>query len=131
MVSCKSIFFAMTTISVCFGLLRDDINNEGQACAAMAAALPQLQTNPGRNHFKSINVISEQYHSSSSSDERIPIFSWNGHYTYLYQLPTVRRLGPQSLAVGQEEVLLHHGAITKVCSVDQIRRLLTSPGSLL
>ena len=57
------------------GSLQDDIDKEGQACAAMAAALPQLQTYAGRNHCKSINIISEQYHSSSSSYERIPTFS--------------------------------------------------------
>jgi hypothetical protein len=44
------------------GSLQDDIDKEGQACAAMAVALPQLQTNTGRNHCKSINIISEQYH---------------------------------------------------------------------
>ena len=131
MVSYKSIFFAMTSISVCFGTLRDDINKEGQACAAMATALPQLQTNPGRNHCKSINVISEQYHSSSSSYERIPTFSWNEHNTYFYQLTTVGRFGRLSLAVGQEEILFPHGALTKACSVVQIRWLLTSPGSLI
>jgi hypothetical protein len=131
MVSYKSVFFAMTSISVCFGSLQDDIDKEGQACAAMAAALPQLQTNPGRNHYKSINIISEQYHLCSSSCERIPTFSWHEHNTYLYQVTTVRRLGRQSLAAGQEEVLFHHGAPTVVCSVVKIRWLLTSPGSLI
>ena len=132
MVSYKSIFFAMTSISACLGSPQDDINKEGQACAAMAAALPQLQTNPGRNHRKSINIISEQYHSSSSSYERIPTFSWTEHNTYLYQLTTpVGRYGRQSLAVGQEEVLYHRGAITMACIVVQIRWIRTSPGSLI
>jgi hypothetical protein len=40
------------------GSLQDDIDKEGQACAAMAAALPQLQTNPGRNDCKQV----DQYH---------------------------------------------------------------------
>ena len=131
MISYKSIFFAMTSISVCFGSLQDDIDKEGQACAAMAAALPQLQTIPGRNRYKSINIISEQYHSCSSSYERIPTFSWTEHNVYMYQVTTVRRFGRLSLAVGQEEVLYHDGAPTKACSVVQIRWLRTSPGSLI
>jgi hypothetical protein len=53
---------------------QDDIDKEGQACAAMAAAIPQLQTYTGRNHYNLINIIYEQYHLSSSSYERIHTF---------------------------------------------------------
>ena len=128
MVSYNSFFFAMTSISVSFGSLQDDIDKEGQACAAMAAALPQLQTKPGRNHYKSINIISVQYYSSSSSYERIPSHE---HNTYLYQVTSIRLFGPLSPAVGQEEKLCHRGAPTKACIVVEIRWLRTLPGSLI
>jgi hypothetical protein len=83
MVSCNSIFFATASISVCFGSLQLDIDMEGQACAAMATALPQLQTLQGKNHNKSTVIISELYRRSSSSYQRILPDEYN---TYIFQV---------------------------------------------
>jgi hypothetical protein len=70
MVLCNTIFVAITSISVCFGSIQSDIDEEGQACAAMATALPQLQTIQGRNHYNFTIVMSQLYHPSSDSCKR-------------------------------------------------------------
>jgi hypothetical protein len=122
MVSCCSILLAIASITVCYGSLQSDIDMEGQACAAMAAALPQLQTLSGRNHYKSTNIISAQYHLSFSSYQTIPSHEL---YTCMHQV------GPLQIALGQEEILFHRGAPTAALLVKPIRWWSTLPESSL
>ena len=108
MVSLEIIFFVMASISVCFGLYSPEENQErlveSQALAAMAKALPVLQSYLGRNHRKKIYYEIEQYHRSLSSNEIKSSHELNIH---MYQ---VKPLGPLYLKLGMLEKQLHGGA---------------------